>query len=60
MQVLWESELIDGKNLLYYHTLTRRQDADEIFNLDSSLRHIMSRTCTAVFLKEKGMMSTMG
>ena len=62
MQVLWGRELIDGKNYLltssYTTTLTGQQDANEIVNLDSSLRHIMSM-CTDFYSEENtGMMST--
>ena len=61
MQVLWGRWLfIDGKTLPYYDdtTLTRRQDAHKIVNLDSSLRHIMSM-CTAILKDNKEMMSTL-
>ena len=57
MQVLWGRWLfIDGKNLPYYDdtTLTRRQDAHKIVNLDSSLRHIMSMF-TDILKESKGM-----
>mgnify|MGYP006157934613 CR=1 FL=1 len=52
MQVLCGRGLIDGKTLPYYdNTVNLGQDAHEIVNLDSSLRHIMSMRTS--FLKDR-------
>ena len=59
MQVLWGRGFIDDKTLPYCDTtFTRRQDAQEIFNLDSRLRHIISMF-TEILKENKGMMSTL-
>ena len=59
MQVFWRRGLIDGKTLPYYdNTVNLGQDAHEIVNLDSSLRHIMSKCSTDILKASKGMMST--
>ena len=55
MQVFWRRGLIDGKTLPYYdNTVNLGQDAHEIVNLDSSLRHIMSMF-TDILKESKGM-----